>query len=61
MGSSSVEREGMVITEVLLVLEESGRGDLVGGLKEVVGDWDRERKGLIKTINILENVINLES
>jgi hypothetical protein len=37
-----------------------GRGDLVEGLGGVVGDWDRERKELLRTIDILEGVINNE-
>jgi hypothetical protein len=61
MGSnSSVEREDKIVTEVLVVLGEMGRGDLVEGLGEVVGDWDRERKELLRTIDILEGVINNE-
>ena len=60
MGNSSVEREDKIVTEVLVVLGELGRGDLVEGLVEVVGDWDRERKELLRTIDILEGVINNE-
>ncbi len=61
MGSnSSVEREDKIVTEVLVVLGEMGRGDLVEGLGGVVGDWDRERKELLRTIDILEGVINNE-
>jgi hypothetical protein len=61
MGSnSSVEREDRVVSEVLVVLGEMGRGDLVEGLGGVVGDWDRERKELLRTIDILEGVINNE-
>jgi hypothetical protein len=61
MGSnSSVEREDKIVTEVLVVLGELGRGDLVEGLEEVVGGWARERKELLRTIGILEGVINNE-
>ena len=61
MGSnSSVEREDKIVTEVLVVLGELGRGDLVEGLEEVVGGWARERKELLRTIDILEGVINNE-
>jgi hypothetical protein len=58
--NSSIEREDRVVSEVLVVLGELGRGDLVEGLGEVVGDWDRERKELLRTIDILEGVINNE-
>ena len=58
--NSSVEREDKIVSEVLVVLGELGRGDLVEGLEEVVGDWDRERKELLRTIGILEGVINNE-
>ena len=61
MGSnSSVEREDKIVTEVLVVLGEMGRGDLVEGLGGVVEGWDRERKELLRTIDILEGVINNE-
>jgi hypothetical protein len=61
MGSnSSVEREDKIVTEVLVVLGEMGREDLVEGLKEVIEGWDRERKELLRTIDILEGVINNE-
>jgi hypothetical protein len=61
MGSnSSIEREDKIVTEVLVVLGEMGRGDLVEGLGGVVGGWDRERKELLRTIDILEGVINNE-
>jgi hypothetical protein len=61
MGSnSSIEREGRVVSELLVVLGEMGRDDLVGGLVEVVEGWDRERKELLRTIDILEGVINNE-
>jgi hypothetical protein len=58
--NSSIEREDRVVSEVLVVLGEMGRGDLVEGLGGVVGDWDRERKELLRTIDILEGVINNE-
>ena len=61
MGSnSSIEREGRVVSELLVVLGEMGRDDLVGGLVEVVEGWDRERKESLRTIDILEGVINNE-
>ena len=61
MGSnSSVEREDKIVTEVLVVLGELGREDLVGGLKEVIEGWPRERKELLRTLDILEGVINNE-
>jgi hypothetical protein len=61
MGSnSSVEREDKIVTEVLVVLGELGRGDLVGGLGGVVEGWPRERKELLRTLDILEGVINNE-
>jgi hypothetical protein len=61
MGSnSSVEREDKIVTEVLVLLGELGREDLVEGLEEVVEGWDRERKELLRTIDILEGVINNE-
>jgi hypothetical protein len=61
MGSnSSVEREDKIVTEVLVVLGELGRGDLVEGLKEVIEGWPRERKELLRTLDILEGVINNE-
>ena len=34
--NSSIEREDKIVTEVLAVLGEMGRDDLVEGLKEVV-------------------------
>ena len=34
--NSSIEREDKIVTEVLVVLGEMGREDLVEGLKEVV-------------------------
>jgi hypothetical protein len=58
--NSSIEREDRVVSEVLVLLGELGRGDLVEGLEEVVGGWDRERKELLRTIGILEGVINNE-
>ena len=58
--NSSIEREDRVVSEVLVVLGEMGRGDLVEGLEEVVEGWARERKELLRTINILEGVINNE-
>jgi hypothetical protein len=61
MGSnSSVEREDKIVTEVLVVLGEMGREDLVEGLKEVIEGWPRERKELLRTLDILEGVINNE-
>lgn len=60
MGNSSIEREDKIVTEVLVVLGELGREDLVEGLKEVVGEWGREREVLLRTIDILEGVINNE-
>jgi hypothetical protein len=56
--NSSIEREDRVVSEVLVVLGEMGRGDLVEGLEEVVEGWARERKELLRTIDILEGVIN---
>ncbi len=58
--NSSVEREDKIVTEVLVVLGELGRGDLVEGLVEVVEGWPRERKELLRTLDILEGVINNE-
>jgi hypothetical protein len=59
--NSSIEREDKIVTEVLAVLGEMGRDDLVDGLKEVVeGLGDRERKELLRTIDILEGIINNE-
>jgi hypothetical protein len=58
--NSSVEREDKIVSEVLVLLGELGRGDLVEGLEEVVGGWARERKELLRTIGILEGVINNE-
>ena len=58
--NSSIEREDRVVSEGLVVLGEMGRGDLVEGLEEVVEGWARERKELLRTINILEGVINNE-
>ena len=61
MGSnSSVEREDKIVTEVLVVLGELGRGDLVGGLGGVVEGLGNRIVGLSQTINILEGVINNE-
>ena len=61
MGSnSSVEREDKIVTEVLVVLGEMGRGDLVGGLVEVIEGLGNRIVGLSQTINILEGVINNE-
>jgi hypothetical protein len=60
MGNSSVEREDKIVTEVLVVLGELGRDDLVGGLGGVVGDLGNRIVGLSQTINILEGVINNE-
>jgi hypothetical protein len=58
--NSRIEREDKIVTELLVVLGELGREDLVEGLVEVVGGWDRERKELLRTIDILEGVINNE-
>jgi hypothetical protein len=58
--NSSIEREDRVVSEVLVVLGEMGREDLVGGLKEVIEGWPRERKELLRTLDILEGVINNE-
>ena len=58
--NSSIEREDRVVSEVLVVLGEMGRGDLVEGLEEIVEGWPRERKELLRTIDILEGVINNE-
>jgi hypothetical protein len=58
--NSSIEREDKIVTEVLVVLGEMGRGDLVEGLKEVIEGWPRERKELLRTLDILEGVINNE-
>jgi hypothetical protein len=58
--NSSIEREDRVVSEVLVVLGEMGRGDLVEGLGEIVEGWARERKELLRTIGILEGVINNE-
>jgi hypothetical protein len=52
--NSSIEREDKIVTEVLVVLGEMGRGDLREGLVEVVEGWDRERKELLRTIDGLE-------
>jgi hypothetical protein len=60
MGNSSVEREDKIVTEVLVVLGELGRDDLVGGLVEVVEGLGNRIVGLSQTINILEGVINNE-
>jgi hypothetical protein len=60
MGNSSVEREDKIVTEVLVVLGEMGREDLVEGLEEVIEGWPRERKELLRTLDILEGVINNE-
>jgi hypothetical protein len=56
--NSSIEREDRVVSEVLVVLREMGRGDLVEGLGEIVEGLARERKELLRTIDILEGVIN---
>ena len=58
--NSSIEREDRVVSEVLVVLGEMGRGDLVEGLEEIVEGWPRERKELLRTLDILEGVINNE-
>ena len=58
--NSSIEREDKIVTEVLVVLGEMGREDLVEGLKEVIEGWPRERKELLRTIGMLEGVINNE-
>lgn len=59
--NSSIEREDKIVTEVLVVLGEVGREDLVEGLGEVVEELgDRERKELLRTIDILEGIINNE-
>lgn len=58
--NSSIEREDRVVSEVLVVLGEMGRGDLVEGLGGVVEGWPRERKELLRTLDILEGVINNE-
>jgi hypothetical protein len=58
--NSSIEREDKIVTEVLVVLGEMGRGDLVEGLKEVVEELGDRVVGLLRTINILEGVINNE-
>ena len=50
------EFKEQVLLEVVGVLRESGRE----GLVEVVEGWDRERKDLLRTIDILEGVINNE-
>jgi hypothetical protein len=58
--NSSIEREDRVVSEVLVVLGELGREDLVEGLEEIVEGWPRERKELLRTIGMLEGVINNE-
>ena len=58
--NSSIEREDRVVSEVLVVLGEMGRDDLVEGLEEIVEGWPRERKELLRTLDILEGVINNE-
>ena len=58
--NSSIEREDKIVTEVLVVLGELGRDDLVGGLIEVVEGLGNRILGLSQTINILESVINNE-
>jgi hypothetical protein len=58
--NSSIEREDKIVTEVLVVLGELGRDDLVGGLIEVVEGLGNRILGLSQTINILEGVINNE-
>ncbi len=60
MGNSSIEREDKIVTEVVRVLGEMGRDDLVEPLKEVVGELGNRMVGLLQTINILEGVINNE-
>jgi hypothetical protein len=56
MGSnSSVEREDKIVTEVLVVLGELGRGDLVGGLGGVVEGFNN------RILNLVVENVNLDS
>jgi hypothetical protein len=56
MGSnSSIEREDKIVTEVLVVLGELGRGDLVEGLGEVVGGFNN------RILNLVVENVNLDS
>ena len=56
MGSnSSVEREDKIVTEVLVLLGELGRGDLVGGLKEVIEGFNN------RILNLVVENVNLDS
>jgi hypothetical protein len=53
--NSSIEREDRVVSEVLVVLGEMGREDLVGGLKEVIGDFNN------RILNLVVENVNLDS
>ena len=55
MGNSSVEREDKIVTEVLVVLGELGRDDLVGGLVEVVEGFNN------RILNLVVENVNLDS
>jgi len=54
------EYQEQVVSEVIDVLWELDRDDLVRELDRVVDEWDRKRKELLRTIDILEGVINNE-
>ena len=53
--NSSIEREGRVVSEVLVLLGELGRGDLVEGLEEVVGGFNN------RILNLVVENVNLDS
>jgi predicted RNase H-like nuclease (RuvC/YqgF family) len=53
--NSSIEREDRVVSEVLVVLGEMGRGDLVEGLGEVVECFNN------RILNLVVENVNLDS
>jgi hypothetical protein len=53
--NSSIEREDKIVTEVLVVLGELGRDDLVGGLIEVVEGFNN------RILNLVVENVNLDS
>jgi regulator of replication initiation timing len=55
MSISSIERTDKVITEVLLVLEELGRVDLVEPLKDSIEDFNN------RILNLVVENVNLDS
>jgi peptidoglycan hydrolase CwlO-like protein len=53
--NSSIEREDKIVTEVLVVLGELGREDLVEGLGGVVGGFNN------RILNLVVENVNLDS